>query len=174
MGGIQMIAMRKFTQRQINDMQRAGKIKGYTSVPRGNMIPGRKAKRKGNKIPLPVKRSAEKQYIELNLTYWCNQKALSLSNEFFFDKDPTEPRQDLLTFRNWRFDYAIRSLKIAIEYEGLNSVKSGHTTMGGYTSNADKYNHAAALGWTVLRFTLKNYKTVNAQLNNVYDHGHSR
>lgn len=60
--------------------------------------------------------------------------------------------------RKFRFDVAIPAHKIAIEYEGLNSEKSGHTTLVGFTSNCEKYNHAAIEGWMVLRYTCKNYK----------------
>lgn len=59
--------------------------------------------------------------------------------------------------RRWRFDIAITGKKIAVEYEGLMSEKSGHTTVRGYTSNTDKYNAAQQMGWTVLRYTVLNY-----------------
>lgn len=59
--------------------------------------------------------------------------------------------------RRFRFDFAIPDLKIAIEYEGLNSEKSGHTTIGGYTSDCTKYNLAAIDGWRILRYTAVNY-----------------
>lgn len=62
------------------------------------------------------------------------------------------------TKRKFRFDMAIPSLKLGIEYEGLNSAKSGHTTMSGYTSDCTKYNLAAKEGWRVLRYTMINYK----------------
>jgi hypothetical protein len=38
-------------------------------------------------------------------------------------------------------------LKVAIEYEGLMSVKSGQTTVTGYSNDCIKYNLAACLGW---------------------------
>jgi very-short-patch-repair endonuclease len=61
--------------------------------------------------------------------------------------------------RKWRFDMAIPSLKIAIEYEGVyGGGKSRHTTKGGYTGDCDKYNEAQILGWRVLRFTARNVK----------------
>lgn len=60
--------------------------------------------------------------------------------------------------RKFRFDIAIPSLKVGIEYEGLNSDKSGHTTITGYTSDCTKYNLAQKEGWKVLRYTMINYK----------------
>jgi len=62
--------------------------------------------------------------------------------------------------RKWRFDFAIPSRMIAIEYEGIFSEKSGHTTHKGYIKDTEKYNEAAKLGWTVLRYTAKTYKEV--------------
>lgn len=66
--------------------------------------------------------------------------------------------------RRWRFDFAVPAWKVAIEYEGLNSEKSGHTTLNGYTSDTEKYNAATSLGWRVIRFTVKNYKKVLQEL----------
>lgn len=66
--------------------------------------------------------------------------------------------------RRFRFDVAIitEGLKIGIEYEGLSfnnpDGKSGHTTIGGFISNCQKYNLAAINGWIVLRYTANNYR----------------
>jgi hypothetical protein len=64
----------------------------------------------------------------------------------------------------FRFDWAIPDLKIAIEYEGLFSEKSRHTTVKGYTKDCIKYNLAALLGWKVLRYTALNYKELDKDL----------
>jgi len=58
--------------------------------------------------------------------------------------------------RKFRFDYAIPQLKIGIEYEGLFSNKSRHTTVSGYTKDTEKYNLAVLNGWRVLRYTAIN------------------
>ena len=55
--------------------------------------------------------------------------------------------------RRFRFDIALIDYKIAIEYEGLQSKKSRHTTSKGYTEDCTKYNLAQIEGWTVLRYT---------------------
>lgn len=65
--------------------------------------------------------------------------------------------------RKWRFDWAIghqevcgtfnAGLLIAIEYEGGVFTGGGHTRGVIYSGNAEKYNEAALMGWTVLRFT---------------------
>lgn len=61
--------------------------------------------------------------------------------------------------RQFRFDVAIPDKRIAIEYEGIYSSTSRHTTLDGYSKDCDKYNLAAVRGWRVLRFTSKNYLT---------------
>jgi hypothetical protein len=66
--------------------------------------------------------------------------------------------------RKFRFDFAIPSLKIGIEYEGLMSEKSRHTTVKGYTSDADKYNLAQSCGWRVFRYTALNYTNLTNDL----------
>jgi len=55
--------------------------------------------------------------------------------------------------RHWRFDYALPDLGIAIEYEGLYSKKSRHTSIKGFREDCRKYNEAALLGWVVIRVT---------------------
>lgn len=64
--------------------------------------------------------------------------------------------------RKFRFDWCNIQFKVALEYEGIFSDKSGHTTITGFTKDTEKYNLAATLGWTVFRCTNKNYKQVAA------------
>ena len=60
--------------------------------------------------------------------------------------------------RKFRFDFALPNLKIAVEYEGIFSEKSRHTSVLGYSKDVEKYNLATIQGWSVLRYTAKNYK----------------
>lgn len=60
--------------------------------------------------------------------------------------------------RMFRFDIALMEHKVAIEYEGLFSQKSRHTTRAGFTRDTTKYNLGVTEGWRVLRYTAKNYK----------------
>jgi very-short-patch-repair endonuclease len=55
--------------------------------------------------------------------------------------------------RKWRFDWCYPEQKIAIEFEGIFSTKSRHTTVKGYSRDAEKYNQATLHGWSVYRFT---------------------
>ena len=81
----------------------------------------------------------------------------SFTEEYRFDK-----------VRRFKFDWANEEKKIAIEYEGLMSEKSGHTTVNGYTSNCDKYNLATILGWKVLRYTALNFKQLETDLKKIF------
>lgn len=69
--------------------------------------------------------------------------------------------------RKFRFDWAIPSLKIAIEYEGTVSEKSRHTTIKGYSNDTTKYNLATINGWRVLRYTALTYKNLPTDLKKI-------
>ena len=66
--------------------------------------------------------------------------------------------------RRWRIDVAIPTLKIAIEYEGIFSKKSRHTTVTGYMGDIEKYNELTKLGWRLLRYHAKNYTEITNDL----------
>ena len=55
--------------------------------------------------------------------------------------------------RLWRFDYAIPSLRIAIEIDGGIWINGRHNRASGYIGDMEKFNAAATLGWVVLKFT---------------------
>jgi hypothetical protein len=108
---------------------------------------------KKSKIKI-VKISIEKQTIELFLKQFKEQGLIyDYVTELQFDE-----------VRKFRFDWAIPSLKIALEYEGIFSEKSRHTTITGYSKDIEKYNLAITLGWRVLRYTAKNYKDLENDL----------
>lgn len=83
-----------------------------------------------------------------------------IKNHLSILKIPYETETKFHSKRKFRFDisFQTKSLKIAVEYEGLMSKKSGHTTVLGYTSDCAKYNLAQIDGWCVLRYTTINYK----------------
>lgn len=136
-------------------LQQQGKIRGFRESSAKKMPPG------GPRID-NVRSSREKEWILMNLQYWCNAKGLMLQEELQWRKD-----------RKFRFDFAIPALKTAIEYEGIVTGKSRHTTLPGYTRDAEKYNLAALDGWKVLRFTALNYKQLLETLNLVYEESYS-
>ena len=98
----------------------------------------------------------EVQYIHWQLKYWCIEKGYTLEKELQFAKP-----------RKFRFDFAIPEFKIAIEYDGLNSDKSGHATLVGFTSDTEKINLAISKGWRVLRYTVINYQNVLQDLEKI-------
>ena len=77
-----------------------------------------------------------------------------------------ETEYKFLTFRRFRFDIAILSYRIAIEYEGMvkTGERGGHQMIHHYTKNCTKYNLAAIDGWTMLRYTGLNYKEFEQNL----------
>lgn len=70
--------------------------------------------------------------------------------------------------RRFRFDIALPDHKLAIEYEGINSSKSRHTSLTGFSRDTEKYNLAQLMGWTVLRYTTLNYHDVLRDVPNFF------
>lgn len=58
--------------------------------------------------------------------------------------------------RRWRFDYCWPAQKLAVEIEGGAFSGGRHTSGVGFRNDIEKYNTAARLGWTVLRFLPEN------------------
>ncbi|AMX19807.1 hypothetical protein IEC338SC_2681 [Acinetobacter pittii] len=61
--------------------------------------------------------------------------------------------------RKWRADFLITNTKILVEVEG--GIWSGgrHTRSKGYLGDMEKYNSAAMMGFTVLRFSTEQVKS---------------
>lgn len=138
-----------WTEKQLQQLKKAGKIRGYSANQ------NKKERRPGIKME---KRSKEKDWIAWNLKIYCEEKNIELTIEHRFDQE-----------RKWRFDWAIKKQMVAVEYEGLNSEKSRHTTKKGFTGDTEKYNRAQALGWKVIRVTALNYKTLLKTLNTIIE-----
>ncbi|MHB8815020.1 MAG: hypothetical protein ACYDAE_17350 [Steroidobacteraceae bacterium] len=72
--------------------------------------------------------------------------------------------------RQWRFDFAWPTLKLAVEIDGVvvrkihgELVVSGrHATIGGIRDDNEKINSAIMLGWSVLRFLQSDVKPRHA------------
>jgi len=135
-----------YTEKQLQQLQQQGKIRGYNVH--------RRIKDKVNSARLPQKPNKAKEWLSLNLQLWANEHTLELVPEHRFDKE-----------RKWRFDWAFPAVKLAVEYEGIHSAKSRHTTQKGYAGDVEKYNAATAAGWRVIRSTAKDYKNVLNLLN---------
>jgi very-short-patch-repair endonuclease len=57
--------------------------------------------------------------------------------------------------RKWRFDYYFPARKLAVEIEGGTGQYGRHQRPGGFEKDAEKYNTAARMGITVLRYTTR-------------------
>ena len=68
--------------------------------------------------------------------------------------------------RRWRFDFACPAARVAVEIEG--GIWSGgrHTRGVGFISDCEKYNAAAAAGWSVFR--LPDELLTREQLQNIH------
>jgi very-short-patch-repair endonuclease len=87
-----------------------------------------------------MKTSKDKQRLEAYINKFADQ--FQLQREYRFHP-----------IRKWRFDWAMTEKRVAIEYEGGVFLGRGHTGGVIYGQNCEKYNTAALMGWTVLRFT---------------------
>lgn len=105
------------------------------------------------KSPLPNQPCKQVMWMWGQLVVWSLEQGIQVVKEYRFHQD-----------RMWRFDFSLPDKMIGIEYDGLVSRKSRHTTLTGFTGDAEKMNAAQALGWKVIRFTVKNYKTVLKEL----------
>jgi len=123
------------------------------------------AKSKGLKVdglakvqPIKIKKvekiSVEKNTIEFILMSFKQKELISdYVVEHQFDNK-----------RRYRFDWAIIDLKLAIEYEGIFSDKSRHTSVNGFSNDCIKYNLAVSQGWRIFRYTALNYQDLEADL----------
>ena len=132
--------MPNWNEKHLQELKRKGLIRDFTSV---------KVERPVSKVRIPTAGCKEVQWLRWNLQFWCAERGLELEEEYRFHME-----------RKWRADFCIKEMMLLIEYEGLNSEKSGHTTLVGFTKDTDKYNQAAALGYRVIRVTVLNYKQV--------------
>jgi very-short-patch-repair endonuclease len=98
----------------------------------------------------------EVQWIAWQLKYWCIEKGIRFEKEFKFAKG-----------RRYRADFALPDQMIVIEYQGLNSAKSGHSTLVGYTEDTERMKVANDLGYRVLYYTVLNYRNVLQDLEKI-------
>lgn len=65
--------------------------------------------------------------------------------------------------RRWRFDYAVPSEMLAVEYQGHGHTGGkrhvgGHASVKGLANDCEKLNAAMALGWRVIKFTALHFQ----------------
>ncbi len=54
-----------------------------------------------------------------------------------------------------------------VEYEGINSTKSRHTSLVGFSKDCQKYNLANVMGYKILRYTVLNFNDVISDLEKI-------
>jgi very-short-patch-repair endonuclease len=74
-------------------------------------------------------------------------------------KEPIEHDYRFHDVRKWRFDFAFPEKMVAVEMEGGVFSQGRHTRSSGYIGDVDKYNEAQALGWRVMRYTVKHLQS---------------
>lgn len=141
-------------QKDLDDKLSKGKIRGYVmpvEVKKSyDKIVGRKVAKHFEK------KSKGLNYIAKNLLFFCQERCLTLYEEYRFHET-----------RKWRFDFAIITdgLKIAVEFEGsIHNPQGDHRSIRGIKRDVEKYNAATGLGWHVLRFHALNYETLITEL----------
>lgn len=106
-----------------------------------------------NKVKIPQSIGKYK----LHIIQVLESSGLKFTSEFEFSPD-----------RKFRFDWAIPDLMLGIEYEGIISEKSRHTTIQGFSTDCEKYNLATKKGWRVLRYTANNYLDFEKDLEEIF------
>lgn len=96
------------------------------------------------------------------LTHWSIGRAQGIVKEHI--PDPVREFKFSM-YRDWKFDFCWQNLFVAVEVEGLIGGKGGrHQRVSGYTKDVEKYNAAALLCWSVLRYTNKDLKARPLQI----------
>lgn len=124
-----------------------------------------KLQQKGLKVVDPVLEQRVKKAVGSTVKKAYSGKEKQYINDALVEIGvPFVKEHQFLENRKFRFDYCIISEKIGIEYEGIYSGKSRHTSMIGYSNDVIKYNLAVLDGWRVLRYTANNYLSVKNEV----------
>lgn len=120
-----------------------GSSSGVGAAPPNKGLPvSSRAITSDSNCPTPKKKKSLKEIFE---ELWDRHKlrGIVLEKEFHFH-----------TSRKWRLDYAIPRLKIAVELDGFGGLRKAgrHQTVFGISTDHEKHNSAAELGWLVLHF----------------------
>jgi very-short-patch-repair endonuclease len=147
----------RFTLKDAQVLLNTGKIRGYSElVVKKNALPEVGGRKVGKHFS---RKSKGLDYIAKNIFYWCQAKALVLEEEYKFHPE-----------RKWRFDFAIPSLKCAVEFNGGVFDRNGsHTSLEKIGKDNEKLNAASVLGWKVLRYTADDYESLVGELDIVFN-----
>lgn len=126
--------------------------------------PGKQKKAAGTKIGGKIvskvyyQASREKMSIETTLFDFCQSRVITLFSEYRFCEE-----------RAWRLDwyFECQEKRYGVEYNGIMSSKSRHTTITGYSGDMDKINAAQQAGIIVLQYTPLNYSNLSIDLEKI-------
>lgn len=104
----------------------------------------KKAKQPDTEVTKALKRAKRKELQDAFFNTWC---MLGGDRDAWIEEYMFHPT------RKWRFDFANLEAKIAVECNGGQWTKSGHSSGRGLQRDAEKTNAANALGWTVYTLT---------------------
>ena len=102
----------------------------------------------------------EESALELSLKFQLDALGHDYVREYRFAREelgtPTKGIREGLAaigLKDWRFDFAFKHEKIAVECEGGVFSNGRHTRGKGFEEDCEKYNQATLLGWKIFRFT---------------------
>lgn len=124
--------MTKLTEKQLNQMLKENPDLQMVDEPAQDKTEARKQ----------LDRAMRESLSRLFLAHWQRNELPELTPEYQFHPE-----------RRWRFDYALPEQRIAVEVEGGTWQNGRHNRAKGYAKDAEKYNAAQGLGWTVFRFS---------------------
>ena len=98
-----------------------------------------------------------------------NKDQLFLIMQQVFGASAVKTEHRFHPVRQWRFDYAVPSRRIAVEYQGHGKMGGGsghmgrHASVTGLSGYAEKFNQAEILGWRVILFTALHFREKDRQ-----------
>lgn len=98
-----------------------------------------------------------------------NKDQLLLIMKQVFGSSAVKTEHRFHATRQWRFDYAVPSRKIAVEYQGHGKMGGGsghmgrHASVTGLSGDAEKFNAAEIAGWRVILFTALHFREKDRQ-----------
>ena len=134
-------------------MKKVLSLSDFQNTPAGRLASNAHLFEKEKKKRKPRKPTKQVQWVENELRQWCEKQGFELIPEFRFNP-----------YRKWRTDWYIKELNLCLEYEGIMSEKSRHTSRIGYSKDLEKYNSITELGFKLLRFTVLNYLNIINQI----------
>lgn len=145
-------------QKDLDDKLSKGKIRGYV-MPEihkksYDKIVGRKVAKHFEK------KNVAKNWIAKNLFYYAQEKCWTLIEEYKFALPERQFKNDWGVLKD---DKPI----FVVEYEGLFSERSGHTSIKGIHRDIEKYGLLQKMGIPLIRLTALTYKELFNKINDV-------